>query len=78
MPIQEGLTALMMASQHGNTKIVEVLVKAHADVNICENVRQLVNTTELSCSIDVCINRQLAGVLCSLLPRRVIWKLLNC
>ena len=49
MPIQEGLTALMIASQHGNKKIVEVLVKAHADINICENVRQLTNTTELSC-----------------------------
>ena len=37
--IQEGLTALMMASQHGHLEIVESLVKARADANICENVR---------------------------------------
>ena len=42
----------MMASQHGNTKIVEVLVKAHADVNICENVRP-----DLNCHVGIfCID----------------------
>lgn len=53
MPIQEGLTALMMASQHGNTKIVEMLVKAHADVNICENVIQQLNYHVCIFCIDV-------------------------
>ena len=29
----------MMAAKHGAAEIVEILIKAHADVNIRENVR---------------------------------------
>ena len=38
IPAQDGLTALMMASKQGVAEIVETLIKAKADVKICENV----------------------------------------
>ena len=38
IPPQDGFTALMMASKQGVAEIVETLIKAKADVNICENV----------------------------------------
>ena len=36
---QEGLTALILATQNGHTEVVNALLDAKADPNITENVR---------------------------------------
>ena len=38
-PVQDGLTALHAAAHEGHLRVVEMLLKANADVNIKTNVR---------------------------------------
>ena len=45
--VQEGLTALMLATQKGHAEVVQALLNANADPNITENVsieREMVAT----------------------------------
>ena len=37
--MQEGLTALILATQNGHSEVVDALLAAKADLNITENVR---------------------------------------
>ena len=50
--IQDGWTALMMASYNGHTEVVKVLVEAKADLNITDQVNLIINYL-LTLTIDV-------------------------
>ena len=70
----------MMASQQGHEEIVNTLINAKADVNICENVRNCPHGRYYDQCQSVCLcvcvcvsNRALGGVLCSFLPKKAIW-----
>ena len=41
--IQNGETALMKASENGDTEVVKVLVEAKADLNITDQVNLIIN-----------------------------------
>ena len=45
-PVQTGSTALLAAAQEGHLKVIEMLLKANADVNIKSNVRVTVQIHE--------------------------------
>lgn len=53
--IQEGRTALCLASWRGHADIVRLLIKGGADVNICAQVR-VVALLELGCYNSFCDN----------------------
>ena len=48
--MQDGCTALYLASMKGHVKVVELLLKRNADVNICDKVRYSFYHQAVQCS----------------------------